>query len=211
MKNIVFGLILLIYPALLSAQGFVGGMKFGVTANQIDGDYYAGYNKLGYYAGIYAKYEFNNVWSLSSGIYAYEKGAHSPPKQPYFATRIYEAIVPVEVYYQMYEHLGMYLGLNFGYIYNAYYQSTYVLNKQELSIGNLDFDYVLGLRYKVYKNIYFDFAHHYSLLPITRPIKAECWRTSMFLSWLYPNYLTHGPCWWTNTFTVGFEVELSRF
>lgn len=189
-------------------QRFEGGVILGVSASQIDGDTYAGYNKLGYSFTTFALYRINRVLSLQSGVTIIQKGAHSPPKSPFFRTVVNEAEVPVWLNIQPYPHLGGSLGLNFGYIYKAYYESSTYLSKEDLSIGNLDLSSYLSINYRISKTIMFKLASRYSLLPITRPIRGECWYKSIFLSWLMPHYLTSSPCWWTNTVTVGFEIKI---
>ncbi len=210
MKRAVFFilLILTIRAEAQEFQRFEGGIILGVSASQIDGDTYAGYNKLGYTFTTFALYRMNQILSLQSGVTLIQKGAHSPPKSPFFRTVVNEAEVPVWLNIQPYPHLGGSIGLNFGYIYKAYYESSFYMSKEDLGVGSFDLSSYLSVNYRINKFMVFKLANRYSLLPITRPIRGECWYKSVFLSWLMPHYLTNSPCWWTNTMTVSFELKI---
>ncbi len=208
MKKIITLLIVAISLNISFGQYFEGGIITGISANQIDGDTYAGYNKLGYDFNAFALFHLNQKISIQSGVTLIQKGAHSPPKTPFFRTVINEVEVPIWLNIEPYPHLSGTLGINFGYIYKAFYESTTIFSQQDLGIGNIDWSYYIGLGYKISPNIKFRLGHRYSLIPITRPIKLECWEKSMFLSWLLPNIYTTTPCWWTNTITVSFEFKI---
>ncbi len=205
MRRFLFILSLLIWMQGYS-QRFDGGVIIGISANQIDGDYYSGYNKAGYVFTTFARLRLNRNYSLQSGVSLIQKGAHSPPKQAFFRTVINEAEVPLWLNIHPYPHLGATVGLNFGYIYKAYYESTTIFTKDDLGIGDLDLSYYFGLRYKIGKRLIFRVAHRYGLLPITRPITGDCWKNSIYMFWLNPYPVTQ-PCMWTNTVTVSFEIK----
>ena len=208
MKRLIIIFFLIIGASFSFAQYFEGGIISGVSANQIDGDTYSGYNKLGYNFNVFALVHLHKNISLQSGVTIIQKGAHSPPKSLFFRTVVNEVEVPFWINIEPYEHLSGTIGLNFGYIYKAYYESTTVYTKQDLGIGNTDWSYYIGLGYKLSPKIKFRLGHRYSLIPITRPIKFQCWQKSIFLSWLLPNVYTTTPCWWTNTITVSFEFKI---
>ncbi len=50
------------------AQEFNAGIFGGVTASQVDGDSYGGYNKLGFTAGVFVNREIDNNILLATGV-----------------------------------------------------------------------------------------------------------------------------------------------
>jgi hypothetical protein len=84
------------------AQQFNAGVFGGVTASQVDGDSYAGYNKLGFAAGVFANREidYNIHWQVeikfvSRGVY---KGPSDSDQTLYRSTYRYIEI-PLSVHY----------------------------------------------------------------------------------------------------------------
>ncbi|MFZ4542418.1 MAG: outer membrane beta-barrel protein [Saprospiraceae bacterium] len=54
---------------------FKGGVKFGFNASQINGDYSAGYNKVGLFGGIVANAKLSQKNYLSTGIIFSQRGS----------------------------------------------------------------------------------------------------------------------------------------
>ncbi|MGB0864519.1 MAG: outer membrane beta-barrel protein [Saprospiraceae bacterium] len=59
---------------------FKAGLVLGLNACQIDGDAFAGYNKLGLQAGIEVAYRVDNLWMYSVGIFYNQKGSRTNPQ-----------------------------------------------------------------------------------------------------------------------------------
>jgi hypothetical protein len=57
------------------APRFKGGLRFGFNASQINGDYSAGYNKVGLYGGLQAQARLNQRHYLSTGIIFSQRGS----------------------------------------------------------------------------------------------------------------------------------------
>lgn len=75
-KTIYCFLFMLFFNKITSeAQDFKGKIILGVTANQVDGDHYSGYNKLGFKAGGAVEYNINEKFSIQPEIYYVKKGA----------------------------------------------------------------------------------------------------------------------------------------
>jgi len=58
MKNILFISLLVLITAVANSQNFEGGALVGLTASQIDGDNYRGYNKVGLQGGGWVRHMF---------------------------------------------------------------------------------------------------------------------------------------------------------
>ena len=54
---------------------FKGGLRFGFNASQINGDYSAGYNKVGLYGGLQAQARLTEKNYLSTGIIFSQRGS----------------------------------------------------------------------------------------------------------------------------------------
>ncbi len=192
------------------AQRFQGGMVLGLTGSQIDGDGYSGYYKPGFELGAFADLVFSPYVSLRSGVFMVQKGAHSSAKQPYFKTVVNEVEVPLWLNYYPYSRIGVSFGTSFSYIFSAYYHSSYYLSREDLGIGNTDIDLYFSLNYKFSSHVTLRAAYRYGIIPITRPIRWECWKQSIYLFWLsaYPG--TSTPCWWTNTASFSLEFKIGK-
>jgi hypothetical protein len=59
----------------LDGPRFKGGLRLGFNASQINGDYSAGYNKVGLYGGIQAQAILNRKNYLSTGIIFSQRGS----------------------------------------------------------------------------------------------------------------------------------------
>jgi len=62
----------------LFAQQFDGGILAGGLISQVDGDYWAGYNKVGYLAGAFVSLEFSPHSSLQLEMEYIQKGSKMP-------------------------------------------------------------------------------------------------------------------------------------
>ena len=51
------------------AQKFDANIEFGFNTAQIDGDLFAGYNKLGLHGGLAVEYALTNEWRIGSGLF----------------------------------------------------------------------------------------------------------------------------------------------
>ena len=54
---------------------FKAGLVLGLNAGQIDGDGFAGYNKLALQAGVEVAYRVNDLWMPSVGIFYNQRGS----------------------------------------------------------------------------------------------------------------------------------------
>ncbi len=205
---------ILIYTAILLlastafGQRFQGGFVIGMTGSQIDGDNFSGYNKIGLNLGSFVDYKLNSKWSLRSGVFLVQKGAHSSANMPYFKTAINEVEIPLWLNYYPYYRFGGTAGLSFSYIYNAYYHASYYLDRTDLGISLWDFAVYLSFNYRFNSFLTLRASYRYGLLPITRPIKWECWEKSIYLFWLTPYPTTSSVCWWTNTASMSLEFKI---
>ncbi len=82
-----------------NAQTFKGGLLFGVSGSQIDGDVQSGYSKAGIFAGGFVKKEINEKSAFYIEMYYIGKGALS--KTEYADGTVYEDFKVVLHYVEM--------------------------------------------------------------------------------------------------------------
>ncbi len=75
--KIVFLLLIAIHPQSLFSQKFGGNLIMGFNASQIDGDQLAGYNKVGFCAGIGTNYELKEPWQINVDFLFSQRGSQS--------------------------------------------------------------------------------------------------------------------------------------
>ncbi len=69
---------LFLLPASLFPQQFDGGILAGGTLSQVDGDDWAGFNKVGFLAGAFVSLEFSPHSSLQMEMEYIQKGSRKP-------------------------------------------------------------------------------------------------------------------------------------
>ena len=115
-KSIVISALVALFicgPA--QAQEFNAGFFGGVTASQVDGDLYSGFNKLGLTAGAFVNREidYNIYWQLE--IKYVSRGAYkgSDPNDPSIFKVVYRyAEIPLSVHYLYAERVQAEIGIS---------------------------------------------------------------------------------------------------
>ncbi len=79
MKHFITIFCLLFISSLAHSQVFEGGFFFGMTASQVDGDTYGGFNKMGLNAGGYITKEISRRANWKAEIRYVQKGAYNGP------------------------------------------------------------------------------------------------------------------------------------
>lgn len=76
-KYIVLLVLLFLFTGFLKAQKFGGSLYIGFNASQIDGDRLAGYDKLGFNAGLGSSYNLSDPWQLNIDFLFSQRGSRS--------------------------------------------------------------------------------------------------------------------------------------
>lgn len=86
-KIVLFSMITFLSLDVLSQQRFFPSLSLGTSASQISGDDTNGFAQFGIYIGGSIRYQQNDTWSYSMGLYLNQKGARryqsSGPKSTY--------------------------------------------------------------------------------------------------------------------------------
>jgi len=173
MKSIIHIPIILLFLLPLSSfsQPFSGGFFAGMSASQVDGDTYAGYNKIGLTAGGYISSEFNRSWKWKTELRYIQKGAvkkNTIEDPDYYRLAIHYVEVPFMVQYYINEQLYLEAGLA---------PDIYLFHKEEDEIGDIPsnegpayhrfgLNAGAGVGYFITENIIIGLRNSYSAIPM---------------------------------------------
>jgi hypothetical protein len=122
-KLFFIGLVVLISAFEIQAQSFKGGVLFGLTTCQVDGDQLAGYNKPGPIGGLYVYRSMGKNFDLQMDMTYVQKGARLTPKpqngNQFRLIRLHYAEVPITARYKN-GNFGYEAGLSFGALLGSY-------------------------------------------------------------------------------------------
>jgi hypothetical protein len=197
---LIIAVILAVFPALVRAQEteedgpegmyidqprvFYGGLVAGANLTQVDGDYYAGYDKVGLNAGgiVYAQIKKHLAFSME--ILYSEKGSKSTGPQPSpanasilvtkYGINVNYAEVPVMINYfdKRKSHFGV--GVSYSRLVNSHEtldidsfttSRTIDLNNQYPFKPN-GFDFLAGVDLHLVAGLFLNIRFQYSIVPI---------------------------------------------
>lgn len=126
---------------------FEGGIYAGMNLSQVDGDNYAGFNKLGLNAGPVVHINFTPTWSVSLEIDYTQKGSRSKPDPNNFNTyhlSMQYVEVPVLANYNDKNRLIFQAGLAYGRLFGVKEVINGVTNSNTEAFYNDELSYVVG-------------------------------------------------------------------
>ena len=131
MKSKFLILILLASVSIINAQReskFTLKPALGITACQVHGDKYDGYNKLGFTGGLYLNALLKKKHSLEFGIIIIQKGARKNQNvekfdYTYYLLRLNYVEIPL-LYRWQHNKFFYTIGLSYGYLINYYETSS---------------------------------------------------------------------------------------
>jgi len=164
----VFLFLVFSFAATLHAQSFRGGLITGMSTSQIDGDAYAGYNKLGFYAGVSVERALGNVVGLKSELYYISKGAkENVDGYEIHKTKLNYVELPLMVTFSPLKHVELDLGLAFSYLIKA---KMWSLGEEYpegvVDIKDTQFSGIVTGNYFFNEHFAFNLRFDYSFLPI---------------------------------------------
>ena len=155
-----------------SAQVFNPGIILGINASQIEGDGYAGYNKIGIIAGGFVNTDISEKLSTQFEIYFINKGtfdAMHPDKGDYnsFKVNLNYIEIPVSLRYKRQKFM-LEIGLYFSKLIG-----TPTLSNQngevfiyQYPFKSFDFGALVGVYYQLNDNFSLNLRSKNSLIPI---------------------------------------------
>ncbi len=204
-KNIL--ILLLLFPFFLKAQLFEGGIDFGLTASQIDGDTHGGFHKLGVSALFYSQLNIRKNFFLTSGVAYVQKGAHSKVKTTFFSTNLHYAELPLIFTYKPFNRLSFSAGPTFGYLIKGVQKTDFgIFDEQYLGLKKFDLSYYFSVNYDLADRWTVRFVNNYNLLPITKPTTGSCLSTNIFF--FFMKNPSAGTCWWSNVIRLTLQYKI---
>ncbi|MBN2273190.1 MAG: PorT family protein [Bacteroidales bacterium] len=166
---IVIVLILSFYP--LSAQRFQGGVLAGVTASQVDGDSYGGFNKIGLQGGVFVNTRFKYNFGAQLEIRYAGKGARKPTSSE--DTEVYKLALhyidlPLMLTYTFKKKVIFDLGIVPGYLFAKNGEDNGGRLPQDFLVDYniIDIAWLAGVNYKITENFIVNARYSYSLMSI---------------------------------------------
>lgn len=144
--------------------------SIGLTASQVHGDNYVGFNKLGFVSGAYVGAKFNKTLSLDLGILFIQKGAQKnarPEKQDF--TQYYLNLnyieVPLMLLYKP-NRFFITIGASYGYLMGHKESNEFGDLTNTKPFRNEEYSVNIGLGMNVYKNLDFEVRSNNSFITI---------------------------------------------
>lgn len=159
--------IFLLSPLTVSSQLFHGGVFGGVIASQIDGDYFAGYHKLGVCGGTYINMRLPGIWGTQMELHYTQKGAASYSEEPSIhKVSLHYVEIPLLFHAYITDNVFSEIGLSAGYLMHTSGRddggSLQPLNEYKKQ----DYNFLLGLNYSFLDYFIIQFRYAYSLTPV---------------------------------------------
>ncbi len=171
MKKTYLLLVVILFVGKLYAQDFNAGAVVGAVASQVDGDRYGGYNKLGYSFGLYVNRELMpNVFAQMELLFK-QKGSRQNPdneKNEYstYLMRLNYIEIPV-IGKIKFNRITIEGGLAFSKLLSSKEKFDDLIIK-EPTFEPIEFSGILGVDYRLRKNISVNLRFDYSITKIRK-------------------------------------------
>jgi len=165
MKKLVIITIFVATTLIVNAQTkFEGGLFLGMSASQIDGDAYGGYNKIGLTGGPYVNVFMKEWLAVQTGINYITKGAHSSVKQYYMNTQLdyFEVPALANIYFRQ-SNISFTAGLTFDYLFRSFMDVG--SGKTNTELADFNICTYASLNYRLGENMTAKIAYNYGLIP----------------------------------------------
>jgi len=163
--------LLFLITAISNAQVFNTGIIGGISAAQVEGDGYGGFDKFGFILGGFTNTDFNKKWSAQFEVYYINKGSvknAQPDKGDYesFYLNINYIEIPLSLRYRhkkfMFE-TGTYLAYMLNYKIEDEFGEVTI---SDYPFKKIDIGAFVGFNYQINQHFSFNLRSKTSVLPI---------------------------------------------
>jgi hypothetical protein len=179
---VIFIIICFVSKPNVCAQYFKGGLIFGITGSQMDGDTLGGYNKFGITAGFFIRHDISNKFAIRSDYKYIMKGAatrlNSKDVTEGYSQTLHYVEVPVTCIYTISKRLECEAGLALAMLL---YDSRVIYSDGSIEKSNMnkyDLSAVFGITYLYTESIHINLKLDYS----TRVVSLNYPTNSTFIS-----------------------------
>ena len=158
-------------PHSAVAQRFRGGLTGGLTAAQINGDSYSGFDKLGWQGGVFVETELMPVFDARLEIRYASRGARNPAEDDntgaYFLALHYIDL-PVLAALKIKKAGAVEIGLVPGYLFtlNGEKDNGILTGEDKAAYHKFDLGTLLGFRVNITGKLAISFRYSYSIFSI---------------------------------------------
>jgi hypothetical protein len=190
-KKAGFLIILLFVPLFAFSQYFKGGVVAGLSASQVDGDTYFGFNKLGLLGGGWVRWMFTDDVSGQLELRYIMKGAYEADNVNnivYYKLVLHYADVPIIMNYHYRERVLFQLGLSPEFlVFNREYDQYGPTPEDAPAFHMLNLSAIGGIGYVFLERFAANVRYNYSVIPIREHASGQ---TYLLNRGQYNNVLT---------------------
>ncbi|MFO7655443.1 MAG: porin family protein [Bacteroidales bacterium] len=193
---------LLFLPLVLKGQTFSSGIFGGVAASQVDGDSYAGFDKVGLHGGVFVSTSITNKIGVQMEIKYTGRGARkktSETNPAVYQLSLNYIDIPLMVNFTAQQKFLFEAGLVPGYLFALSGEDSggRVDSEQLADFKKFDLNWMLGFRYKFTDKVSAGIRYSYSIFSIRdyQNSNANYGLIANILGYTtgdYNNYLTMG-------------------
>ncbi len=175
MKIIVSSLSLFLFSFSLNAQPFNGGIMGGFTGSQVDGDSYAGFNKIGVTTGAFVNTRFSYLIGAQLELKYTGRGAFASTGSidfpSYYQLNLHYVDFPLTARLYLASDFNVEAGIIFGYLFSrSIYDGNGKIPDNQISpdFNNADYDWTIGANWYVIPRLCINIRYAYSITPIRK-------------------------------------------
>jgi hypothetical protein len=170
MRRFTYIMLFLFSAGYAFSQQFEGGILAGLTASQIDGDSYSGYNKVGIQAGAWVQRLFTYTLAGQLELRYVQKGSlhTNKPNDPiYYKCVLHYIDMPIMAQYIYNEKVVFELGIGPEFLVSGKEFDAYSeLPEREPYFHSFTMSAIAGVGYTFWEVLTFSARFNYSILPI---------------------------------------------
>ena len=155
------------------SQKFEGSIFAGLTASQVDGDTWSGFNRAGLNAGVCVALPLSAKFVGQIEIKYTQKGSYKgqrPDAGDYntYGMKLHYIEMPFIVKYLYKPKINFEAGLAFGYLADWKENYNGIPITEARPFNKYEFSWLIGGNYQLFKKLTFNIRYSYSVLPIRK-------------------------------------------
>ena len=170
MKTIYILIVILFFFSFsLYSQTFGGGIMAGLSASQLDGDNWGGYNKAGLTFGVYSYTRFNKYVDAQIELRYVQKGSKSDNKDNsvFYLSKLNYIELPLFLKYRFLDKFSANIGLAAGYLQKSTEDKDGIGDlPAEPEFNEFELSGLAGIEYLITERLFFNVRFNYSMLPV---------------------------------------------